>query len=189
LAPPPHGSSLHRSMACSRPRQRYSSRSRTSHRPHVSLSAGFPSGLGFLGNPPTMPYPVDTCSSWSTTPGSSVPYLRITLPEGPHSSPGFSGVYLGPLQTCPALILALLAQAHHPRRLAQAHDDSVMGSCAYPSATLLEGIPGRIPSDHLLSPLCGLMVSRYRRGYAFTSTPEGQELHLHGDTVIKDRSI
>ena len=98
-------------------------------------------------------------------------------------------MYLGQLQTCPALILALLAQANNPRRLAQANDDAVMGSCAYPYATLLGGIPGRIPSDHLLSPLCGLRVSRYRRGDAFTSTPEGQELHLHEDTVIKDRSI
>jgi hypothetical protein len=142
-----------------------------------------------LGASHPVPYAVDTCSSWSTTEGYSVPYLRITLHEGPHSSPGFSGVYLGQLQTCPALILAVLAQAHNPRRLAQAHDDSIMGSCAYPYATLLDGIPGRIPSDQLLSPLCGLMVSRYRRGYAFTSTPEGQELHLHEDTVIKDRSI
>jgi hypothetical protein len=33
------------------------------------------------------------------------------------------------------------------------------------------------------------MVSRYPRGYAFTSTPEGQELHLHGDEVIKDPRI
>jgi hypothetical protein len=176
-------------MACSRLLQRYLSRSRLYHRPHVSISAGFPSGLGFLGNPTTVPYAVDTCSSWSTTQGYSVPYLRVTLHEGPHSSPGFSGVYLGQLQTCPALILAFLAQANNPRRLAHAHDDSVMGSYAYPYATLLDGIPGRIPSNHLLSPLGGLMVSRYRRGYAFTSTPEGQELHLHGDTVIKDRSI
>jgi hypothetical protein len=32
------------------------------------------------------------------------------------------------------------------------------------------------------------MVSRYRRGYALTSTPEGQEFHLHGDQVIKDQT-
>ena len=44
-----------------------------------------------------------------------------------------------------------------------------------------DGIPGRIPGDRLFSPLCGLRVSHYRRGDAVTSTPEGQELHLHGD--------
>ena len=59
-----------------------------------------------LGEAHPVPYAVDTCSSWSTTEGYSVPYLRITLHEGPHSSPGFSGVYLGRLQSRPALILA-----------------------------------------------------------------------------------
>src|SRR5215207_3279859 len=49
-------------MACSRPLQRYSSRSPAYHRPHVGISAGFPGGVGFLGNPPTVPSPVDTCS-------------------------------------------------------------------------------------------------------------------------------
>jgi hypothetical protein len=33
------------------------------------------------------------------------------------------------------------------------------------------------------------MVSRYRRGSAVTSTPEGQEWHLHGDEVVKDRLL
>jgi hypothetical protein len=33
------------------------------------------------------------------------------------------------------------------------------------------------------------MVSRYRRGYTVTSTLEGQELHLHGDEVVKDHLI
>lgn len=33
------------------------------------------------------------------------------------------------------------------------------------------------------------MVSRYRRGDAFTSTLEGQELHLHEDEVVEDRLI
>jgi hypothetical protein len=33
------------------------------------------------------------------------------------------------------------------------------------------------------------MVSRYRRGHAVTSTPAGQELHLHGDEVVKDQLI
>jgi hypothetical protein len=44
-------------------------------------------------------------------------------------------------------------------------------------------------SDRLFSPLGGLRISRYRRGDAVTSTPEGQELPLHGDEVIKDPMI
>ena len=108
--------------------------------------------------------------------------------EGPHSSPGFLGVSLGRMENRPALIRALLAQAHHPRRLVPPHDDSHMDSCACPYSTRLDGIPGRIPSDRLVSPLGGLLVSRDRRGYALTSTPEGQAFHLHGDQVIKDQT-
>ena len=51
MAPPPHGSSLHRSRACSRPLPRDSSRSPTYHRPHVSIAASVPRGVGCLGNP------------------------------------------------------------------------------------------------------------------------------------------
>ena len=53
---------MHRSMACSRPLQRYSSRSPAYPRPHVGIAAGFPGGVGFLGHTPTVPYPVDPCS-------------------------------------------------------------------------------------------------------------------------------
>jgi hypothetical protein len=177
-------------MACSRPLPRYSSRSPAYHRPHVGISAGFPRDIGFLGNPPTVPYAVDTCSSWrSTARGYSVPHHRLSLYVGPHSSPGFSGVSLSRLQTRSALILALLAVASNPRRLLPRNDDSAMGSCACPCTALLDGIPSRILSDRLLSPLCGLMVSRYRKGYALISTPEGQELHLHDGEVIKDPMI
>ena len=189
VAPPPRGSSRHRSMACSRPLQRYWSRSRTYHRPHVGISASFPRGLGCVGNPTTVPYPVDTASTWSTTQGYSVPPHRLSLCVGPHSSPGCLGVSLGRLQTRPALILALLAQAHTPRRLVPPHDDSAVDSCACPCTALRDGIRSRMLRDRLVSPLCGLRVSRYRRGYALTSTPERQELHLHGEEVVKDRSI
>jgi hypothetical protein len=125
----------------------------------------------------------------STTRGYSVPHHRLSLCVGPHSSPGFSGVSLSRLQTRSALILAILAVADNPRRLLPHNDDSTMGSCACPCTALLDGIRSRILRDRLLSPLCGLRISRYRRGYALTSTPEGQELHLHGGEVIKDRMI
>ena len=122
-----------------------------------------------------------------TVQGYSVPHLRLPLHRGFHSSPGLSGVYLGHVESCPALSLAILAQAIHPRWLAHVHDDSDVDSYAYPDAALLDGIPSRILSYHRLSPLYGLMVSRYRRGYAVTSTLEGQEFRLHEDEVVIDR--
>ena len=82
-----------------------------------------------------------------------------------------------------------MAQAHNPRRLVQRHDDAGVDAYACPDTALLGGIRGRIPRDRLFSPLCGLMVSRYRRGEAFTSTLEGQEWHLHEDEVVEDRLI
>jgi hypothetical protein len=54
---------------------------------------------------------------------------------------------------------------------------------------MLDGIPGRIPSYHLLSLLWGLMVSRDLKGYAVTATPAGQEFDLYGNTVIKGQLI
>ena len=99
-----------------------------------------------------------------TVQGYSVPSLRLPLHGGLHSSPGLSGVSLGHVESGPALILALVAQANNPRRLVHVHDGSDVDSSACPDAALLGGIPGRMPSDRLFSPLCGLMVSRYRRG-------------------------
>ena len=82
-----------------------------------------------------------------------------------------------------------MVHAHNPRRHVQLNDDSDVDLLACPCSALLDGIPGRIPSDPRLSSLWGLRVSRYPRGYAFTSTLEEQELHLHGEKVVKDREI
>ena len=199
---------------CSRLLQRYWSRSPTYHRPHVSISASVPRGIGFLGNPPTVPYPVDTCSparprSSRLPPPCHRPdgrtvmnrpacagerdtgLLRSVSPfDAERRIPLFAG-FRGSVAESPADTLSpypcLLAVAHHPRRLLQPNDDSSMGSTeAYPCSALLDGIPGRIPSYHLLFPLVGLMVSRYPREYAVSPTPGRQAWHLHGDTVIKD---
>ena len=142
-----------------------------------------------LGESLPMPYPVDTCSLLRTARGYSVPSLRMTRHEGLHSSPGFCGGVPGSDGELPSPYPCLLAQAHNPRRRVPSNDDSNVDSSACPYAALLDGIPGRIPSDRLLSPLYGLMVSRYRRGYAVISTPERQELHLHEEKVVEDRLI
>jgi hypothetical protein len=143
-----------------------------------------------LGESYPVAHPVDTSSSLRAIQGYSVPHLRLALKVGPHSSPGFSGVYPGRLQTRPARILAILAVADNPRRLLPRHDDSTMGAaaaCLY--SALLGGIPGRIPSDRHVLPLLGLRLSRYPGEYAISPTPGRQEFHLHGDEVIKDPLI
>jgi hypothetical protein len=190
-------------MACSRLLQRYSSRSLAYHRPHVSISTGFPRGLGFLGNPSTVPYPVDTCSparlrSSRLRPPCHGPdsralmnrptcarehdtgLLRSSSPfAAERRTPRCAGC-LGSVSESAADPLppdpCLLAVAHHPRRLLPPHDDSAMGSAAAcPYSALLGGIPGRIPSDRHLASLWGLRVSRYPRGYAVSPTPGRQE--------------
>ena len=55
-----------------------------------------------LGESLPVPYPVDTSSGLRTARGYSVPPLRMALHEGPHSSPGFSGVSLGRMESRPA---------------------------------------------------------------------------------------
>ena len=121
-------------------------------------------------------------------------FLRSVPPFGAEGrTPLFAG-FLGSVPESVGETLSpypcLLAVAHNPRRLLHPNDDSSVGStAAYPCSALLGGIPGRIPSDRHLLPLLGLMVSRYLKGYAVTATPTGPELHLHGDTVIKDQPI
>lgn len=50
---------------------------------------------------------------------------------------------------------------------------------------MLDGIPGQVPGYRRLSPLQGLMVSRYPGAYALTSASEGLEFHQHKSKVIR----
>ena len=88
--------------------QRYSLRPPAYHRPHVSISAGFPGSLGFLGNPSPVWYPVDTCSLQRTRQGYSVPGPCLPLRAGSHCSPGdVMGCSLEHAVSCPAGEVAL----------------------------------------------------------------------------------
>ena len=150
--------------------QRYCLRSPEYHRPHVSLSVGFPDSVCFLGNPSTGQYPVDTSSLRRTAQGYSVPEYCLPLGVGPHCSPGdVRGCSLEHAVSCPAgesdlsrVSMSVLDQANNPRRLAIPDDDSSVSSSAYPYLTLLGGMRGWIPRDRLWLPLHGLRVSRYR---------------------------
>ena len=120
--------------------QRYSLRPSAYHRPHVSLSAGFPGSLGFLGNPFPLRYTVDTSSSRRTRQGDSVPGRCLALRAGPHCSPGdVVGCSLEHAVSCPAgesclslVSMSVLDQAHNLRRLVVPDDDSSVSSSAYP---------------------------------------------------------
>ena len=150
--------------------QRYSLRSLAYHRPHVSLSAGFPGSLGFLGNPSPVWYAVDTFFSRRTRPGYSVPGRCLALRAGSHCSPGdVMGCSLEHAVSCPAgervlshVSMSVLDQADNLRRLVVPDDDSNVSSFAYPCSTLLGGMRREILRDRLSFPLHGLKVSRSR---------------------------
>jgi hypothetical protein len=108
------------------------------------------------------------------------------LKEGPCYPPGLLRVHPGRFPTARLISLTVLVQADNPRRPVMIYDGSDAGSCAWPSPTLLGGVPGRIPSDRLSTPLHGLIVSRYRGGCAFIPALGRQELHLHESEVIKE---
>src|SRR5262245_17739097 len=71
------------------------------------------------------------------------------------------------INTLPGLYPGLLARPVNPRWPLWLTMLAV-GSVALPMESLLDGIPCRIQSDRRLSPLQGLMVSRYPGGYVFT---------------------
>ena len=150
--------------------QRYSLRSLAYHRPHVSLSAGFPGSLGFLGNPSPAWYTVDTSSLQRTRQGYSVPGRCLALRAGPHCSPGdVVGCNLEHAVSCPAgerfcspVSVSVLDQANNLRRLVIPNDDSGVSSSAYPYATLLGGMRREILRDRLSLPHHRLRISRFR---------------------------
>jgi hypothetical protein len=115
-----------------------------------------------------------------------VPHFRLALEEGPCYPPGFVRAHPGQFKNARLLSSTILVQADNPRRPVNIYDGSDAGSYAWPSPTVLGGIPGRIPSDRLSAPLHGLMVSRYRGGRAVVPAPGRQELRLHESEVIKE---
>ena len=102
-------------------------------------------------------------------------------------SAGILRGYLRHRQQFAALsIRSLLGRPYNSRRPVQHDDGSNVDSYSYPYPTVLDGIPGRIPSYRLLSPLhTERWSSRPHGGYAFTSAPEGWELHPHENQVVQ----
>jgi hypothetical protein len=82
--------------------------------------------------------------------------------------------------------VSILDQADNPRRLVTHDDDSDVSSCAYPYATVLDGIRWWVQRDRLSFPLHGVEDQSRPWGPCVTPASGGEELHLYGTQVIKD---
>ena len=85
--------------------------------------------------------------------------------------------------------MSILDQADNPRRLVAHDDDSDVSSCAYPYATVLDGIRWWVQRDRLSFPLHQFESQSPQWGPYITSASEGEELHLYGTQVIKDLAV
>lgn len=85
--------------------------------------------------------------------------------------------------------MSILDQADNPRRLVTHDDDSDVSSCAYPYATVLDGIRWWVQRDRLSFPLHGVEDQSRPWGPCVTPASGGEELHLYGTQVIKDLAV
>src|SRR5215475_4075446 len=85
--------------------------------------------------------------------------------------------------------MSILDQADNPRRLVAHDDDSDVSSCAYPYATVLDGIRWWVQRDRLSFPLHGVEDQSRPWGPCVTPASGGEELHLYGTQVIKDLAV
>src|SRR5262245_46678367 len=90
---------------------------------------------------------------------------------GPCSPPGLAGVDAGLYPVCQPHIRPHFGQAANPRRLVWANDGSSHIRSRCPWLPAPRCAPVGFGPDLVLSPLCGLRVSRYRRGYTFRCPP------------------
>ena len=156
--------------------------------PTSAYRAAFPPALASWGIPPPCRIRLTPALLESDT-----GLLRSSSPFGAVCRPplfaGFRGGVSGSAPDPPSPYPCPCGPSPYSASACPTNDDSHVDSFACPCTALRDGIPSRILGDRLFSPLCGLRISRYRRGDAVTSTPEGQELHPHGDEVIKDPMI
>ena len=136
------------------------------NRAHVSVSPGFPRGVGFLGNPTSRGI------RWTPAPRRrAVERLLRSLPlfcvgrRDLLSAGLLVGCTAGKSAFPARFTMPVLGQANNLRRLVP-DDGGCASSCSFPYPTELDGIPGQAPGYHRLGPLQGLMVSRYPGAYA-----------------------
>ena len=118
----------------------------------------------------------------------------MPLRVGSHCSPGYlwDAVWIKRRVVQPERVepsrfsMSILDQADNPRRLVAHDDDSDVSSCAYPYATVLDGIRWWVQRDRLSFPLHGVEDQSRPWGPCITPASGGEELHLYGTQVIKD---
>jgi hypothetical protein len=118
---------------------------------------------------------------------SSVPGGRLALHVGSHGSPGYvwAATWIKGSVVQP-FALSIVDQAHNPRRLVAQDDDADVSSCAYPYATVLDGIRWWVQRDRLSGPLHGVERQSPPWGVCITPASGGEAFHLYGTQVIKD---
>lgn len=79
--------------------------------------------------------------------------------------------------------MSILDQADNPRRLVTHDDDSDVSSCAYPYATVLDGIRWWVQRDRLSFPLHGVEDQSRPWGPCVTPASGGEEWHLYGTQI------
>src|SRR6202011_4238470 len=80
--------------------------------------------------------------------------------------------------------MPVLDKADNPRRLVMYDDDSDMSSFSYPCSTVLDGVPGQVPSYRLSFPLHQFEDQSYQWDRASPLHQGGREFHPHGDQVV-----
>jgi hypothetical protein len=123
-----------------------------------------------LGESHPVTHAVDTCSrsTWRAVTGLLRSLSPSLLSVGSYSTPGFLGGVPRSKTLTPGPYPCLLAWPHNPRRPTLVNDALKRRFSFLPMESLLDGMPCRIQSYRLLSPLQGLRISRYPGGYAFT---------------------
>ena len=94
------------------------------------------------------------------------------------------GIDTGQDYVCQPLAFPILGKPMNLRGLVLFNDGSDVPSLALPIATCSQRRPVRFRVYPVLSPLYGLMVSRYHRGYAFAVYLNGWGLHPTSSTKL-----
>ena len=122
-----------------------------------------------------------------------VPDFRFAMEVESPYPPGLLRVHPGQWTSCLALIsVPVLGQAINPRRLGLIND-GWRSSLSYSCPSLLDGIRGWIPRDHLLSPLHQIESQSHQWGIGCYPCTEGARIiengKIHLDSLHRSQVI
>lgn len=143
------------------------------HRIHVSISVGFPNGVGFLDNLSMKVHTVDTYSFERTNIVTLFLTFVLHRLRAAHSAGFVSSEWLVVSKDANPFILAFWQSLLIRVGFFILTTVNTFVVCSYLSACEKSSVGFQFIS--LLSPLYGLMVSRYRRGNAFPYSPKDRK--------------